>query len=81
MIEISCMRIAKKEGKRKSDVSSNEILKLSKVDNDVVIETEFHIYRFRLSVIANALTQLLLGEGYTIILKRVKSQNVDINRE
>lgn len=56
MVEISCMRIAKSGGgKRKSDVSNNEVLKFNKVDKDIVIETEFHIYRFRLSVMAEML--------------------------
>ena len=49
--EIGCMRMSKESGKRQSDRYCSETLRFSRVDKDLLVETDFYIYRISLSSI------------------------------
>jgi hypothetical protein len=51
--EIKCLRISKKSGKRQTDRSCSETLRFSRVDKDLLVETDFYIYRINLNSILN----------------------------
>jgi len=57
--EIECLRVSKETGQRKSDKSnSNEKLKFTTVKGDLIVETQFYIYRISMGSILEMLIKI-----------------------
>lgn len=57
MVELEWLRFAKKKGRRKSDKSLNEKIKIKKIGDDIVIESEHNFYRISLSKIIEVIEE------------------------
>ena len=61
---IECLRIPKSSGKRVSDQPKNEDLFIGKVGEDVVIESEFYIYRLKGQELIKKLNKLFYNDNW-----------------
>lgn len=64
LLEIPCLKMCKNKsvGKRKSDQAKNTFVRINRVDRDITIETDEHIYRLKLSALVDYLQCLIKKE-------------------
>ena len=65
MIELEWLRFAKdtkEKGRRKTDKSSNEKIKIKRINYDIILESEQYFYRINILKIISAITKVMIEE-------------------